>query len=92
MRPSRPVPALGDAVLVHYLASSEPGQIVAVEGPRVLVETAQGREWFELSKVTGASCAPARRTRRGSAGPNRRRSDSAPRPTMDRPPGKSRME
>lgn len=53
MRPSRPVPVVGDAVLVQYLASAEPGQIVAVEGPRVLVETAQGSEWFELSKVTG---------------------------------------
>jgi len=53
MRPSRPVPAVGDAVLVHYLASMEPGQIVAVEGPRVQVETAQGTEWFELSRVTG---------------------------------------
>jgi len=53
MRPSRPVPAVGDAVLVHYLASSEPGRIVRVEGPRVLVETEQGEEWFELGKVTG---------------------------------------
>ena len=53
MRPSRPVPAVGDAVHVHYLASMEPGRIVAVEGARVLVETAQGTEWFELSKVTG---------------------------------------
>jgi hypothetical protein len=47
------MPAVGDAVLVHYLASMEPGRIVAVEGPRVLVETAQGTEWFELSRVTG---------------------------------------
>ena len=53
MRPSRPVPAVGDAVLVHYLASIDPGRIVAVEGARVLVETAQGSEWFELSRVTG---------------------------------------
>ena len=53
MRPSRPVPAVGDAVLVHYLASTEPGRIVAVDGPRVRVETAQGAEWFELGKVTG---------------------------------------
>ena len=53
MRPSRPVPAVGDAVLVHYLASMDPGRIVAVEGTRVLVETAQGTEWFELSKATG---------------------------------------
>ena len=53
MRPSRPMPAVGDAVLVHYLASVDPGQIVAVEGTRVLVETAQGTEWFELSKATG---------------------------------------
>ena len=53
MRPSRPVPAVGDSVLVHYLASEEPGHLVAVEGPRVLVETAQGSEWFELSRVTG---------------------------------------
>jgi hypothetical protein len=53
MRPSRPVPAVGDAVLVRYLASTEPGRLVAVEQARVLVETAQGTEWFELSRVTG---------------------------------------
>ena len=53
MRPSRPVPAVGDAVLVHHLATIEPGRITAVEGLRVLVETAQGSEWFELGKVTG---------------------------------------
>ena len=47
------MPAVGDAVLVHYLASVDPGQIVAVEGTRGLVETAQGTEWFELSKATG---------------------------------------
>ena len=53
MRPSRPVPAVGDAVLVQYLASMDPGHVTAVEGRRVLVETEQGSEWFELSKVTG---------------------------------------
>ena len=53
MRPSRPVPTVGDAVLVQYLASREPGRLVAVEQSRVLVETAQGTEWFELSRVTG---------------------------------------
>ena len=44
---------VGDAVLVRYLASDEPGRIVAVEAHRVLVQTAAGSEWFELSKITG---------------------------------------
>ena len=53
MPPSRPVPQVGDAVLVQYLGSMEPGHLVAVEGRRVLVETETGSEWFELSRVTG---------------------------------------
>lgn len=50
---SRRVPVVGDAVLVRYLGSTERGQIVAVDGPRVLVKAAAGREWFEISRVTG---------------------------------------
>ena len=50
---SRRVPMVGDAVLVRYLASDEPGRIVSVEGPRVLVEYGERREWFEVSRVTG---------------------------------------
>ena len=51
--PSRPVPVVGDAVLVQHLGSTEQGWIVAVDGRRVLVEATAGREWFELSRVTG---------------------------------------
>ena len=50
---SRRVPLVGDAVHVRYLASDEDGRIIEVEGHRVLVETATGREWFEVSRITG---------------------------------------
>lgn len=50
---SRRAPVVGDAVLVRHHASDEPGRITAVEGHRVLVETETGREWFELSRITG---------------------------------------
>lgn len=50
---SRWLPGVGDPVIVQYLGSTEEGRLIAVEGPRVLVETASGSEWFELSRITG---------------------------------------
>jgi hypothetical protein len=52
MRPSRPVPRLGDAVTVQLRGSERPGTIVAIEERRVLVRTAAGEEWFALSRTT----------------------------------------
>ena len=53
MPPTRPIPAVGDRVSVQFLGSQEPGRLTAVDGPRVLVETATASEWFALSPITG---------------------------------------
>jgi len=52
MRPSRPVPRVGDAVTVRLRGSERAGTIVAVEERRVLVRTVAGDEWFALSRTT----------------------------------------
>ncbi len=53
MGPSRPLPHVGDVVTVQFLGTEKAGRIVTVDERRLLVQTADDTEWFELSQITG---------------------------------------
>lgn len=54
MRPSRPMPQVGDLVQVVHLSHRRDGRIVRIDERRLLVRTDDGEEaWFQLSRATG---------------------------------------
>lgn len=60
MRPSRPLPRVGDRAIIVHLADREPAQVERVQGTTVWVSDAAGHvHVFELHRLT------ARFVRRG---------------------------